>query len=655
MKGTMLMKTILTALLALALFSSVLHAEIPDIDSFRVVPQFPQPADGSFTVVGTATPNGRFILWDGDAVFLQAAPRSHDLQEIATGFTGDPAFLALAPDGRTLAMGGGFNGRLYFIDIVTPTDFDEAGGFDVPTHFSGAYLNNTLLLVDRSTDDFSATELVIIDTEALSVATDQSSRSSASRAVLTLPEYDANTRETVIEKPLGSFSSTVFVNADRTQLFAMDSNTRELRVFDVSAIIEAFESATTLDWTTDGTPIGAPGDYFGGGVSGITPDNELIIGGSEGVGQPGGVMYIDPDEPAVILATLDPAGTQPFYQVIYNRPVDELIAIDGTGLPLMAYASTTAIAPIPPVSPCPVFGDILTQWTELTTEFELPQFGVDLDEDGLPEYASLRMVRDIGCRASQSLNEATRVAFDLNLDAFDEEADADALSDYREIIAALMLVSADTQAAYTALLAENGFLLTSDYITVTCAAGTGCQPEFEEKPAVFDLLTTRDVDEPYSGTGDIDGDGFLNVTEYNNVLSIGGNIDDFIIAAGSRELNGDDAIQAHADESGGCFVATAVYGTPLADEVNALRTVRDEMLLNNAFGTGFVDTYYRVSPALADYIAQSPALRVLARAVLTPFILLAKLFSSSPIAGLLLLILISTGLQTAHRFVRNSL
>ncbi|MCH7527375.1 MAG: PKD domain-containing protein [Planctomycetes bacterium] len=71
---------------------------------------------------------------------------------------------------------------------------------------------------------------------------------------------------------------------------------------------------------------------------------------------------------------------------------------------------------------------------------------------------------------------------------------------------------------------------------------------------------------------------------------------------------------------GGCFIATAAYGTPLYEDIEVLRQFRDGYLLNSMAGTAFVDTYYRISPLLADQIAQNPPLSRLVRIILTPTI-----------------------------------
>ncbi len=74
-----------------------------------------------------------------------------------------------------------------------------------------------------------------------------------------------------------------------------------------------------------------------------------------------------------------------------------------------------------------------------------------------------------------------------------------------------------------------------------------------------------------------------------------------------------------------CFIATAAYGTPISDEVWALREFRDEHLLTNRVGAAFVRAYYRFSPPVARFIATRESLRAAVRAVLTPLVGIARL------------------------------
>jgi hypothetical protein len=74
----------------------------------------------------------------------------------------------------------------------------------------------------------------------------------------------------------------------------------------------------------------------------------------------------------------------------------------------------------------------------------------------------------------------------------------------------------------------------------------------------------------------------------------------------------------------GCFVATAAFGTPMAREIEALRTVRDRALLTNPLGRIAVASYYALSPPIAGAIASDERLRAGARALLRPIIDVAR-------------------------------
>ena len=71
---------------------------------------------------------------------------------------------------------------------------------------------------------------------------------------------------------------------------------------------------------------------------------------------------------------------------------------------------------------------------------------------------------------------------------------------------------------------------------------------------------------------------------------------------------------------GGCFIATAAYGSAMADEVLVLRGFRDKYLLTNGVGKRIVNLYYRHSPPIANYIANHPKIRAVTRIGLAPVV-----------------------------------
>jgi hypothetical protein len=76
--------------------------------------------------------------------------------------------------------------------------------------------------------------------------------------------------------------------------------------------------------------------------------------------------------------------------------------------------------------------------------------------------------------------------------------------------------------------------------------------------------------------------------------------------------------------NGGCLIATATFGSELAPQVQQLRELRDNSLLQTESGKlfmiGFNSFYYSFSPTIADWERENPAFKEFVKVTLTPMI-----------------------------------
>ena len=95
-------------------------------------------------------------------------------------------------------------------------------------------------------------------------------------------------------------------------------------------------------------------------------------------------------------------------------------------------------------------------------------------------------------------------------------------------------------------------------------------------------------------------------------------------------------------EGGGCLIATATYGSELAPQVQQLRELRDNQLLQTESGTQFMtmfnDIYYSFSPVIADYERENPYFKEVVKIAITPMIsslsLMENVESESEVLGM---------------------
>jgi len=323
-----MVRTFLSICLAACAVAPAISATV-----FEPVTNFPNPAPSAFGVTGAALPDGRLLVWNGDTVYLQFLPNADAFQPVATGYAGDPGFVAIAPNGQSAILGAGFSGDLYLVDLVAPQDFSPAAIIANEPHYSGVFLSQDLLLLDAGKPGFTGSELRILDL----------SGTKGARMVSVLAIPGVEDKSLIVDKPPFTYSAVLGLDEDAGLVYAMSTfgAPEELRAFSVADILNAFATTTPLDWTTDGILIGAASQFNDGGVAGILPSGDLIIPGN------GSIEIVDPrlDDPAqgVVVDTLDPSGVGGFYSVFYNPYTNVIVAWDG----VTAYAPAGSVKAVP--------------------------------------------------------------------------------------------------------------------------------------------------------------------------------------------------------------------------------------------------------------------------------------------------------------------
>jgi hypothetical protein len=164
-----------------------------------------------------------------------------------------------------------------------------------------------------------------------------------------------------------------------------------------------------------------------------------------------------------------------------------------------------------PVGECSYYKDLFDQeWDDLKAHLSLGPEPVDVDSDGLPELWALRLVALILCEDRwpyQLVHDEVYGAYVQNLLELEQETPS--IQPYKEVLAALLLMGTDLRQEFIARLG-----LTGSYTVFWQGKTNGKSPN-----------------EPFSGAGDIDGDGITNAGEYAAVVSRGGSIDTFAQAA----------------------------------------------------------------------------------------------------------------------------
>ena len=143
--------------------------------------------------------------------------------------------------------------------------------------------------------------------------------------------------------------------------------------------------------------------------------------------------------------------------------------------------------------------------------------------------------------------------------------------------------------------------------------------------------------------GEVDSDLMLKIEgdmreDLRNVISAGSayNLIEAQVLMITNDLNTAEALLTggpvyaeatstpESSEGGGCLIATAAFGSEMAPQVQFLRELRDNTVLQTQVGTnfmtGFNQFYYSFSPAVADYERDNPVFKEAVKLSLTPML-----------------------------------
>ena len=91
----------------------------------------------------------------------------------------------------------------------------------------------------------------------------------------------------------------------------------------------------------------------------------------------------------------------------------------------------------------------------------------------------------------------------------------------------------------------------------------------------------------------------------------------------------------NTSEGGGCLIATAAFGSEMSPQVQQLRELRDNVVMQTASGhtfmTGFNQVYYSFSPYVADFERENIVFKETVKVALTPMLTSFSILSHVPI------------------------
>lgn len=259
--------------------------------------------------------DGRFIVYDGDKVFVETGADEGTFIELASGYLGDPAFIAVAPDGHRCLLGAGevdwesdpSNDWVWLLDADAPEDAPPVDGFGnvsdglalVTSNYWGTWIDDDLVLIEAAPGWVS--ELGILD------VTDGTYRKVVNKG------------ESSASLVMGSW----LTQGDVFATIGYGAGTGTTRRFAVQDLVDVFQRpaynpvTSPLDWT-DGAYVGVYSD-FNAGPSAATAAGMLIFGSHNSE-----ILYVNPLTgqalgPPVAISGSPGRSVRPYFNPVTKR------------------------------------------------------------------------------------------------------------------------------------------------------------------------------------------------------------------------------------------------------------------------------------------------------------------------------------------------
>ena len=127
-----------------------------------------------------------------------------------------------------------------------------------------------------------------------------------------------------------------------------------------------------------------------------------------------------------------------------------------------------------------------------------------------------------------------------------------------------------------------------------------------------------------NGNGKIEARYLFGTDEYvkanDLIFSITNNKAEYL----GVQIHGGSGVTEEAPQGGGCLIATATFGSEMAPQIQSLREIRDNTILQTESGSAFMSEfnnfYYLFSPTVADYERENPVFKESVKILLTPLL-----------------------------------